>query len=129
MDSVRQNKFARLIQKELGELLQREGSDFYGKAFVTITTIKTSPDLGYVKAYLSVMGIPKREDAVEALNKNTKEVRLRLGKRVKEQIRHIPTLQFFLDDTFDYVEKMEELFKHIDEPPAYPGGPKIPGQK
>ena len=129
MDSVRQNKFARLIQKELGELLQREGSDFYGKAFVTVTTVKTSPDLGHVKVYLSIMGSPKREEIVDALNKETKEVRHRLGKRVKEQIRHIPTLQFFLDDTFDYVEKMEVLFKNIDEPPAYPGGPKTPGKK
>jgi ribosome-binding factor A len=115
MDTTRQNKFARLIQKELGDLLQREGANYYGKAFVTVTIIRVSPDLGYVKVYLSVMGSPNRDSVVKALNDHTKDVRRSLGSRIKNQIRHIPELQFFLDDSFDEAEKIEKLFQEINK--------------
>ena len=116
MDSTRQNKFARLIQKEISELFQREGSSYYGKAFVTVMVVKCSPDLAYVKVYLSVMGIPDRNVAVTALNSHQREIRMKLGMSIKNQIRHIPELSFFLDDSFDYVEKMEKVFKTIETP-------------
>lgn len=118
MDSTRQQKFARLIQKELGDLFLKDGASIYGRAFVTITVVKTSPDLGYVKAYLSIMGTNNREEVISLINKNTAEVRHKLGQRIKHQIRHIPTLQFFLDDSFDEVEKIERIFKKLDIPPA-----------
>jgi ribosome-binding factor A len=118
MDTTRQQKFARLIQKELGDLFLKEGAGFYGKAFVTITTIKTSPDLGVVKVYLSVMGVPERQPVIDVINEKGREVRMRLGQRIKNQIRHIPELHFFLDDSFDEVEKIDKLFKKINTPPT-----------
>jgi ribosome-binding factor A len=116
MDTTRQNKFARLIQKEIGELLQREGANYYGNAFVTVTGVKVSPDLGYVKVYLSIMGTADRNKVVQQLNDHTRDVRRRLGMRIKNQIRHIPELTFFLDDSFDYAEKIDKLFREINRP-------------
>jgi ribosome-binding factor A len=113
MDTTRQNKFARLIQKEMGELLQRDGSNYYGKAFVTVTSVKVSPDLSHVKIYLSIMGTTDRDRTVKQLNDNTKDIRHRLGMRIKNQIRHIPDIHFFLDDSFDYAEKIDKLFKDL----------------
>jgi ribosome-binding factor A len=116
MESTRQQKFARLIHKEVGELLQREGANYYGKAFVTVTIVRVSPDLSYVKVYVSVMGTTAREKVVDLLNENIRDVRRRLGMQIKHQIRHIPELHFYLDDSFDYVEKIDKLFKEIERP-------------
>lgn len=116
METTRQQKFARLLQKEVGELLQREGANYYGKAFVTVTIVRTSPDLGYVKVYVSVMGTTDREKVVTLLNENIRDVRRRLGMRIKNQIRHIPELHFYLDDSFDYAEKIDKLFRDINRP-------------
>src|SRR5437868_4827020 len=115
MDTTRQNKFARLIQKEMGELLQREGANYYGKAFVTVTIVRVSPDLGYVKVYLSIMGQTNREAVVKALNDHNKDIRRSLGNRIRQQIRHIPEIQFYLDDSFDEAEKIEKLFREINQ--------------
>jgi ribosome-binding factor A len=118
MDSTRQNKFGRLIQKELGELFQREGADFYGRAFVTITVVRMSPDMGVAKVYLSLLAAKdkERDEFLAKIRGQSKEIRKRLGARIKGQVRHIPELYFFIDDSLDYVEKMEKLFKGIKDP-------------
>lgn len=123
METTRQLKFASLIKREMGSILFEEGANFYGKAFVSITHIMVSPDLGYCKLYLSVMSVPDRQKVIDALNKHQGEVRHSLGKKVRHQIRHIPQLKFFLDDSYDQVEKIEKLFKEIGPiPPASPEG-------
>jgi ribosome-binding factor A len=120
MDSTRQNKFARLIQKEMGTLLQKEGNNYYGNILVSVTTVKVSPDLGYIKCYVSIMGSQNREGVVSILNTNHKDIRRLLGMQIKNQIRHIPEISFYLDDSFDHAAKMEELFKDIDKPGVLP---------
>ncbi len=110
MYSKRQNKISRLLQKELADIFQKEYS---GRAFITVTVVRISPDLSYAKVYLSIMeGTGKSIKSGEASNKikkQTKEIRKRLGARIKNQVRIIPDLKFFIDDSLDYEENIERL--------------------
>ena len=117
MNSTRQNKFARLIQKEIGELFQRNGFAFYSGALVSITMVRISPDLSVAKIYLSIFGTKDRNELLEQIQYQTKEIRKQLGIKIKNQVRHIPELDFFLDDSFDYAEKMDHLLKTIGPVP------------
>ena len=118
MDSTRQQKFSRLIQKELGDLFQRDGKSFYGQNFVTITNVRVTPDLSIARVHVSIFKASKPLDVMDMINKNSHEIRLKLGKRIHNQARIIPSLQFFLDDSLDYVDKMEDVFKKIVIPPT-----------
>jgi len=111
MDSMRQQKYARLIQKEIGEIFQRDGYNFYGKAFVTVTGAQISPDLGVAKIYISIFGAKDSQSVINQIEKHTKEIRKELGSRIRHQARIIPELKFFLDDSLDQVEKIEKLLK------------------
>lgn len=111
MDSMRQNKFARFIQKELTDIFLHNGTSFYGKAFVTITLVRMTPDLGVARIYLSLFGVKDREIVMEQIRKHSKEVRKHLGVRIKNHVRHIPDLEFFLDESLDYAENIERLLK------------------
>lgn len=118
MDSTRQHKFGRLIQKELGEIFQRDGKSFYGQNFVTITGVRITPDLSVARVQVSIFKAPKPEEVMNMIRDNTHEIRRELGKRIRNQARIIPALEFFLDDSLDYVDKMENIFKNINIPPA-----------
>ncbi len=118
MDSVRQQKYARLIQKELGELFQREGRNWYGPHFVTVTHVKVTPDLGLARVHISVFKAPRPQEILKSLKTHYSEVRLHLGRRIGKQARIIPDLEFFIDDSLDYAEKMDAIFKNLHIPPA-----------
>lgn len=118
MDSVRQQKYAKLIQKELGELFQREGRNWYGPHFVTVTGVKITPDLALARVHLSVFKAPKPLEILKSLKKHKAEVRLQLGRRIGKQARIIPELEFFIDDSLDYADKMDAIFKNLHIPPA-----------
>lgn len=111
MDSTRQQKFSRLIQKEIGEQFQRDGYNYYGKAFVTVLAAKVSPDLAIAKIYLSIFGAKDAKEVLTNIEKHTKEIRRKLGASIRHQARIIPELKFFIDDSLDYVEKIEKLLK------------------
>jgi len=121
MDSTRQNKFSRLIQKELADLFMREGKHFFEGAFVTVTGVKASPDLSVARIYISVFKEKKPGEVVNRLQEQMHEVRGLLGARIRSQARHIPELKFFLDDTMDYVERMDTLFRNLHIPPEEKG--------
>jgi ribosome-binding factor A len=116
-ESTRQLKVAKLIQKELGDLFQRDGSSYYGNAFVTLTKVKMSPDLGLAKVYLSFMLVENKKQLLETLSSHTKEIRKSLGERIRKQVRIIPDLQFYIDDNLEYANQMDELFAKIKIPP------------
>lgn len=118
MDSTRQQKFARLIQKELAEIFTREGKHFFGNAFATVTSVKVTPDLSIARVYMSLFKEKNPQAVIDNLHNHMHEVRGKLGNRIKSQARHIPELEFFLDDTLDYVEKMEDIFKKLHIPPT-----------
>jgi ribosome-binding factor A len=111
MDSTRQQKYARLIQKEVGEIFQKDGFQFYGRAFVTVTGAKVSPDLSIATIYLSIFGAPDSHAVLQQIESHNKEIRKRLGNSIRHQARIIPALKFFLDDSLDRVEKIEKLLK------------------
>lgn len=123
MDTTRQLKYSKLIQKEIGTIFQREGQTFYGKAFVTVTGVRVSPDLGIAKIYLSVFGVKNSQETIDQIEKHNKEIRKRLGNEIRHQARIIPELKFFLDDSLDYVEKIEKLLN--DSKPIRPEGEDV----
>ena len=110
MDSTRQNKISRLIQKELSDILLKLAKETRG-IMVSVSIVRVSPDLGIAKAYLSVFPSAKAEEIVKNINNNTKSIRFELGNRVRHQLRIIPELKFFVDDSLDYVERIDELLK------------------
>lgn len=116
MDSTRQQKYAKLIQKEVSDIFSHEGRNFYGNAFVTITNVRITPDLGIAFIRLSLFKQKDPKKLIETINRHSPEIRKKLGQRIKNQARHIPELKFFIDDSLDYVDKMEAIFKNLDIP-------------
>lgn len=111
MESIRQQKVARLLQKEVGEIFNRKEVNTPQGIMVSITQVRMTPDLGLAKIYLSLFPNQEREKALEEIRKKTSEIRYTLGNKVGKQLRHIPELHFYLDDSFDYAEKIDELLK------------------
>lgn len=117
MDSTRQLKYGKLIQKELSEIFTLEGKNWYGNNFVTITGVSVTPDLSIARVRISIFKAAKPEEVLKSLRVHTNEVRKSLGNRIRNQARIIPSLEFFIDDSLDYVDKMESIFKNIVIPP------------
>ncbi|MDR0981914.1 MAG: 30S ribosome-binding factor RbfA [Culturomica sp.] len=111
MDSIRQNKVSRLIQKELSDLFGNECKEYTVGSMLSVTTVRVSPDLSYAKVYLSIFPSSKAEGTMASLEKFNKNIRYMLGKRVGKQMRIIPELRFFIDDSLDYINKIDELLK------------------
>ena len=110
MDSNRQQKVNRLIQKELSEIFLLETKKMQG-VFISVTNVRVSPDLSVAHAYLSIFPSEKAEELVKNINENVKSVRYDLGKRVGKQLRVIPELKFHVDDSLDYIEHIDQLLK------------------
>ena len=108
MSSVRQNKIARLIQRDLGEIFQSRTNEYGG--MITVTQVRVSPDLGVAKAYISVFpGDPK--EIFEKVKADLFEVRKQLAARTRHQLRKVPEIIVYLDDSNDYLENIENLLK------------------
>lgn len=110
MDSIRQQKTANLIKKELAEIFLFDGPQVYD-CMVTVTKTTITKDLSIARAYLSIFNAEDSEAVLKAVRSNTKEIRFRLGQKIKNQIRIIPHLEFFIDDSLDYIERIETLLK------------------
>ena len=108
MQETRQNKIARLLQKELAEIFQARQT--HG-ILVSVTRVRVSPDLSICTAYLSIFPPEKAKDLLDNIRKNEKTIRYDLGKRVHNQLRIIPELRFFQDDSLDYIEHIDSLLK------------------
>ena len=111
MESIRQNKVARLMQKELGQYFQQDGAALAPGAMITVTTVRMTPDLALAKVFLSVFPSGKSDDAMALINQSTKSIRYHIAKIVRHQLRIVPDLMFFLDDSLDYAEKIDNLLK------------------
>ena len=110
METTRPQKIARLIQKELAEMFQHQTQAAHG-LLVSVSAVRISPDMSVCRAYLSVFPSEKSQEVVENINRNVKSVRYELGKRLRYQLRIIPELRFFVDDSLDYIEHIDELLK------------------
>ena len=111
MDTTRHLKVSRLIQKELGDIFQRETRMLFGKALITVTQVRVSPDLGVAKVYVSLFNVPDTKVLLKLIQEHTKDIRTKLSDRIKKQVRIIPNLVFFLDDSLDYAMRIDELLK------------------
>lgn len=110
MESQRQKRINKLLQKDLGEILQRESPNKFSRAMITVTQVKVTSDLSVARVYLSIFGSDAQK-VMEQVKLHTSEIRKQLGLRVKNQLRHVPELQFFIDDSLDYIENIEKLLK------------------
>ncbi len=110
MQETRQNRISRLLQKELSLIFQSQTRRMHG-VMVSVTKVRVSPDLSICTAYLSVFPSEKGEEILKNINANEKTIRFDLGKKVRNQLRIIPELRFFLDDSLDYLEHIDELLK------------------
>jgi ribosome-binding factor A len=108
METTRQNKVARLIQKELSDMFRRQTQSMKG-TLVSVSACRISPNMSVCRAYLSVFPSERSEEIVANVNQNMKTIRYELGKRVRMQLRIIPELKFFVDDSLDYVENIDRL--------------------
>ena len=108
METTRQNKITRLLQKELSDMFQRQTAAMPG-VLVSVSKCRVSPDMSVCRGYLSVFPSERAEEIVGNINANVKSVRFELGKRVRMQLRIIPELKFFVDDSLDYDERIGEL--------------------
>ncbi|SOD19608.1 30S ribosome-binding factor RbfA [Pedobacter xixiisoli] len=113
MESNRQKKFAGLLQEELASIFQREGAAYLPNTLVTITKVRVSPDLAVAKVYLSFLNTNNTNLSVATVNSHAGEIRYKLGSRIRHQARVVPTLSFFVDDTNEYVERMDQIFDKI----------------
>jgi ribosome-binding factor A len=112
MDSRRQQKVASLIKEEFTDILIKSGRSIYGKAFVTVTNVTITPDLATARFHLSVFNGDK-EEVIKQFQDKKQEIKRLLGEKLRFNLRRIPEVEFFLDDSLDDVYKMEELFKKI----------------
>ena len=110
METTRQKKVARLIQKELSDIFLKQAKSMNG-VIVSVTTVRISPDLSIARVYIRVFPSEDSTQIIENLNANQGSIRFELGNRVRHQLRIIPELKFFVDDSFEYLGHINELLK------------------
>ena len=110
MQETRQNKVARLLQKELSLIFQQQTRATHG-VMVSVTRVRVSPDLSVCTAYLSIFPPARAEEIMDNIRANDKTIRYELGTRIRHQLRIVPELRFFIDDSLDYIEHIDELLK------------------
>ena len=115
MESKRQQKFAGVIQEDLAAILQREGANYLPNTMVTITKVRVTPDLAIARVFLSFFSSNNNQLALQTIKQHASEIRYKLGSRIKDQVRVIPQLEFFIDDTSEYVDRMDKIFDKISK--------------
>jgi ribosome-binding factor A len=120
MQETRQNKIARLLQKELSLIFQEQTRAMHG-VMVSVTRTKISPDLSICTAYLSIFPSERGEELLQNITRNEKQIRYELGTRIRHQMRIVPELRFFIDDSLGYIERIDKLLKPTPNP-SHTGG-------
>jgi len=117
MESKRQIKYGKQIQKDLAEVFQRDTNHFFRNTLGTITHVSMSPDLGLAKIYLSIFPIHMADQIFNHLNEIKGEIRLKLGKKIGDRVRIVPELAFFHDDTEEKASGIDRLIDNLNIPP------------
>lgn len=110
-ESTRQLKVAKELQRDMAEIIRSKGMAMFGGALVSVSGVKVSPDLSVAKIYVSIFPSDKAESVMNILEENSRALRGELGNRIGRQLRIVPEIAFFRDDSLDYVEHIEELLK------------------
>lgn len=111
METTRQQKIAKQIQKDVAEIFQKEGAALVRGLLVTVTGVRVSPDFGYAKIYVSVFPFDRSAELMKTLEHQNWFVRRALGQRLRNQLKNVPEIQFFLDDSLEYIEHIEQALK------------------
>ena len=111
MESTRQSKISRLIQKELAEIFQKESRELFHGKMISVTTVRVTSDLSLARAYLSIFPSEKTEALMKEIKQLTPKIRFELGKKTGKQLRVIPSLEFYIDDSLDYIDNIDRLLK------------------
>jgi ribosome-binding factor A len=111
MDSIRQNKISRLIQKELAEIFQHESREHFKGKMISVTVVRVSKDLSVARVYLSIFPSEGAKEILMLIKQLTPQLRGMLGRKIGKQVRIIPELDFFIDDSLDYIESIDRILK------------------
>ncbi|MDX2189655.1 MAG: 30S ribosome-binding factor RbfA [Bacteroidota bacterium] len=116
MDTKRQMKYAKMLQKEMSNIFQIEMRGAFGNAFITITHVEVSPDMSVAKFYLSFMLAESNEALLDQIRDSAKKIRQILGTKIRHQVRIIPEVIFFMDDSASYAIKMDKIISDLKVP-------------
>jgi ribosome-binding factor A len=111
METTRQQKVSRLIQKELAEYFRGTGVQIGQGTIISVTVVRISPDLAQARVYLSIFPPAQRDQILKSIESQARQIRFELGRVIAKQVRHIPELHFFVDDSLDYAERIDELLQ------------------
>jgi ribosome-binding factor A len=109
METTRQNKISRLIQKDMADILQKEGKDLFHGILLSVTNVRISPDLSIARVYLSIFPSEKGAEVLLEIKKHTSKIRGLLGLKVGKQLRIVPQLDFHIDDSLDYIDNINHI--------------------
>ena len=111
METTRQKKVARLIQKEMADLFLRKNNELAPGKLLSVTVVRVSPDLSLAKIFLSIFPSEKRMEVLNSVKEHSHKLRFELGQKVRNQLRIVPELAFFIDDSYDYIDNIDKLLK------------------
>lgn len=111
MESTRQKKVSRLIQKELAGFFLRKGSEIAHGKMISVTTVRITPDLALAKIYISIFPSSDQENVLHSIRELTPKIRFELGQKIRSQLRVVPEIVFYIDDSLDYIENIDKLLK------------------
>ena len=116
MENRRQNRISALLKETFSEILMREGSNYYeAKTLVSVVNVKITPDLSIARFYLSIFNADDAETIIDILNHHSSELRGMLGKKLRHSLRVIPKIEFYKDESIEYADKMNKLFKDLNK--------------
>ena len=109
MESTRQKKVSRLLQKELADILLKRGNEYAHGKLVSITRVRISPDLSFAKVYISIFPVENQNETFSSIQEHTSKIRYELGQKIRTQLRIVPDILFLIDDSLDYIDKIDKL--------------------
>jgi ribosome-binding factor A len=110
-ESTRQKKVSRLVQKEVAEIFLKKGNEYAHGKMISITKVRISPDLSFAKIYISIFPSENHNEMLKSIQDHTTKIRFELGQKVRRQLRIIPDIAFYIDDSLDYIDKIDKLLK------------------
>jgi ribosome-binding factor A len=111
MESTRQKKVSRLVQKEMADIFLRNGSELAHGKMVSVTKVRVSPDLSFAKIYVSIYPSDGQDAVLKAIQEHSPKIRYEMGQKVRRQLRIVPEIVFYIDDSLDYIENIDKLLK------------------
>jgi ribosome-binding factor A len=111
MESTRQKKVSRLIQKEMADIFLKKGSELAHGKMVSVTKVRVSPDLSFAKIYVSIYPSVGQDNVLKAIQDHSPKIRFEMGQKVRRQLRIVPEIVFFIDDSLDYIDNIDKLLK------------------